>query len=494
MIRTRRRLALAFGVATALAVTIGGTQVAGGATDRQAAASGYVKKSHYTFVVSNNFLGNDYRPAAAQACQADRRPAALQGQGNLKVVESQPTTAAQLADLNNIISEQARRDSSRATGPDRGELRRSSARAPPGSSSSTSTRLPPSRAPGRSPRTSTTPSTSSASGWARRSSGKGSVFVDHGSRGPEHREADREGLHSTASRRPPRTSRSPASTRASSRRPRRSRRSRACSSGNPDVNGIHNQGYCTPVFNARGRGPPQPVPATCFAYNGEVQACAKPGRQCAIETGAPTGIQIAMKTALDILDGKTNPPKNKVIPNPRADLRHQQGVVPPEEDVRDPRRPDQGRRSAEQACRPPARSAATCRPGWRCRSRCRSTRSAATRPSARSRPAASAGSRVERRRSPTRPESISRELALSGIAKSFGGVVALRGVDLTVRDGRGARADRRERRRQEHAGQDPVRRDRPRRRVEIGLDGVPLELDGPDAARAPRGSPPPTRS
>ena len=84
---------------------------------------------------------------------------------------------------------------------------------------------------------------------------------------------------------------------------------------------------------------------------------------------------------------------------------------------------------------------------------------------------------------PTRPEGVSRELALSGIAKSFGGVVALRGVDLTVRTGEvhGLIGEN-------GAGKSTL--------VKIlsgaiapdagsvGLDGAPLELDGPDAARA----------
>ena len=42
-------------------------------------------------------------------------------------------------------------------------------------------------------------------------------------------------------------------------------------------------------------------------------------------------------------------------------------------------------------------------------------------------------------------------LALSGLRKRFGATVALDGVDLDLRAGRGPRADRRERRRQEHA-------------------------------------------
>src|SRR5207245_581469 len=84
------------------------------------------------------------------------------------------------------------------------------------------------------------------------------------------------------------------------------------------------------------------------------------------------------------------------------------------------------------------RCAATCPREWQCRSRFRNTRSAATRPSGRS-------SRRSRRRLSDatvsearvmpKPESTEPELVLSGLSKSFGGVVALRGVDLAARAG-----------------------------------------------------------
>ena len=60
---------------------------------------------HYTFVVSNNFLGNDYRPELLKRRADGATIAPFEGKVTVKVVESQPTAAAQLADLNNIISE-----------------------------------------------------------------------------------------------------------------------------------------------------------------------------------------------------------------------------------------------------------------------------------------------------------------------------------------------------------------------------------------------------
>ena len=315
MIRTRRRLALAFGVATALAVTIGGTQVAGGATDRQAATSGYVKKSHYTFVVSNNFLGNDYRPQLLKLAQLTAALAPFKGRVTLKVVESQPTTAAQLADLNNIIREKP--DAILLEPPDPTAMNPAIKRACQAGIVVIDV-----------DQAATEPCAWTVAEdfyhaqyvigeWMGQVlGGKGSVFVDQGLAGPNIAKLIEDGFTAGLKATAPNIKIAGKYAGQFSQAPSQ----QAISSllvGNPDVNGIHNQGYCTPVFNAEAANHHKPVPATCFAYNGEVQACAKPGRQCAIETGAPTGIQIAMKTALDILDGKSNPPKNKVIPNPQ---------------------------------------------------------------------------------------------------------------------------------------------------------------------------------
>ena len=88
-----------------------------------------------------------------------------------------------------------------------------------------------------------------------------------------------------------------------------------------NVSGIMNQGYCQPAFTALHAGL-KPVPATCFGYNGSIEACAQPGHACAIETGSPTSIQVAMTLALAIVEkkafeGKPVPPKSQVVPNPQ---------------------------------------------------------------------------------------------------------------------------------------------------------------------------------
>ena len=86
--------------------------------------------------------------------------------------------------------------------------------------------------------------------------------------------------------------------------------------GNPDVQGVMTQGYCTPVFNAFKAAGKGDVPATCYGYNGELTACSKSGRKCAVLSGSPVVMQIAMKVALDKLEGRPTPPKNKWVPVP----------------------------------------------------------------------------------------------------------------------------------------------------------------------------------
>src|SRR5262249_1525849 len=71
-----------------------------------------------------------------------------------------------------------------------------------------------------------------------------------------------------------------------------------------------------PVFNAFKQANKSPGPATCYGYNGELGACAQSGHECAILSGSPVVMQIAMKEALDVLEGKPAPPKNKIIPVP----------------------------------------------------------------------------------------------------------------------------------------------------------------------------------
>src|ERR1044072_9964086 len=93
---------VATGLATLVAGGCGSSDDGGGGAGDAGAAK---KKDHYAFVVSNNFLGNDYRPELLRVAKLTADLPPFKGRVTLKVVQSQPTAAAQLADLNNIIRE-----------------------------------------------------------------------------------------------------------------------------------------------------------------------------------------------------------------------------------------------------------------------------------------------------------------------------------------------------------------------------------------------------
>jgi ribose transport system substrate-binding protein len=84
----------------------------------------------------------------------------------------------------------------------------------------------------------------------------------------------------------------------------------------PNVDGVMTQGYCKPSFNAfRNAGKPA-VPTTCYAYNGEMVACGTGGHACAILTGSPVVIQLAMELALKAVSGLPTPSKAATQPVP----------------------------------------------------------------------------------------------------------------------------------------------------------------------------------
>src|SRR4051794_34035292 len=64
-----------------------GSSSASGSSTSQAASSGSGK--HYTFVVSNNFLGNDYRPELLKEASLTANDPPFAGKVTVKIVESQ---------------------------------------------------------------------------------------------------------------------------------------------------------------------------------------------------------------------------------------------------------------------------------------------------------------------------------------------------------------------------------------------------------------------
>ncbi len=74
-------------------------------------------------------------------------------------------------------------------------------------------------------------------------------------------------------------------------------------------------------------------------------------------------------------------------------------------------------------------------------------------------------------------------LQTKGIKKRYGSVEALRGVDFSIRRGETVGAARRQRRRQEHFREDPVRGRAPDGSA-ITYGGKPVEISHPDQARS----------
>jgi ribose transport system substrate-binding protein len=301
-------LAAAVGVALALTVALSTTATAGKSSFR--AAHG----PPYTFVVSNNFLGNDWRPQVEKLAQLTADLAPFKGKVNVKIVNSQSTNQAQIADLNSIIQ----------TKPDAIMLI-------PGSSTALNPTIKRACAAGILVFTISAPVTepcvwnvnqdffggmTGVGQWmAKVLKNQGNVFVDHGIPGLGISKDIENGFLKGLKQYGPNIKVSGSFNGQYAPGPEQSGIS-SLLVGTPDVNGVMTQGYCTPVFNAFKQAGKPPVPATCYGYNGELGACAQSGHACAILSGSPVVMQIAMKVALDVLEGKPAPPKNKIIPVP----------------------------------------------------------------------------------------------------------------------------------------------------------------------------------
>jgi ribose transport system substrate-binding protein len=87
--------------------------------------------------------------------------------------------------------------------------------------------------------------------------------------------------------------------------------------GNRDARGVMTQGYCNPAFKAFRQAGISTVPATtCYGYNGELVGCLKERAPCAVLAGPPTVVQIAMKLGLDAAQGRDVPPTSEQVPVP----------------------------------------------------------------------------------------------------------------------------------------------------------------------------------
>lgn len=306
-VRTVLGLAVVLGLAAALSAGLVATAGAGGS--RTAA-----HQPPYTFVVSNNFLGNDWRPQVEKLAQLTAKLPPFAGKVNVKIVNSQSTNQAQIADLNSIIQ----------TKPDAIMLI-------PGSSTALNPTIKRACSAGILVFTISAPVTepcawnvnqdffggmTGVGQWvAKALNGTGSVFVDHGIPGLGISKDIENGFLKGLKQSGPGIKVSGSFNGQYAPGPEQSGIS-SLLVGNSNVNAVMTQGYCTPVFNAFKQAGKPAVPATCYGYNGELGACAAVGHSCAILSGSPVVMQIAMKVALDVLQGKPAPPKSKIIPVP----------------------------------------------------------------------------------------------------------------------------------------------------------------------------------
>src|ERR1700738_3956438 len=91
--RTRRAASLVVALASAVALTAIASSGASASKLAKSAAS-----KPYTFVLSNNFLGNDWRPQVERLAQLTANIAPFKGNVTMKVVNSAATDQAQISD------------------------------------------------------------------------------------------------------------------------------------------------------------------------------------------------------------------------------------------------------------------------------------------------------------------------------------------------------------------------------------------------------------
>jgi ribose transport system substrate-binding protein len=260
----------------------------------------------YTIVLSNNFLGNDWRPQVERLATLTAKTPAFKNLVKLKIVNSQNTNQAQLADLNNIIQ----------TKPDAILLI-------PGSSTALNASITRACNAGILVLTLSAPvgapcainlnqdfgAGNFAMGeWmAKAMHGTGSIFVDHGIAGLSISEQIEQGFRQGLKKYGPNITVAGTYNGQYAAGPEQQGIT-SLLTAHSDVGGIMTQGYCTPAFNALKAAGKAAVPTVCYGYNGEMTACASAGHQCAILTNTPAQVQLAMQLAVNVLQGKQKKP------------------------------------------------------------------------------------------------------------------------------------------------------------------------------------------
>jgi ribose transport system substrate-binding protein len=287
-------------VRAVVALLVAASLALAGPIVRSSASPSHAKS--YTFVVSNNFLGNDWRPQVERLAQLTANYPPFKGRVTVKIDNAANTTQAQIASLNDII----------ATHPDAILLIAGS-----------TTALDPvvTRAcnAGIVVVTVSGPVTAKCAYNVNQNfyygmtlvgkwmgqvlHNQGSVFVDRGLPGLNISNDIKNGFLAGLKKTGPNVKDIGEFDGNYAQGPEQQGIS-SLLVGHPSVNGVMTQGYCTPVFNAFRNAGKKAVPATCYAYNGELVACKRAHHQCAILSGSPIVMQICMKLALNILDGQ----------------------------------------------------------------------------------------------------------------------------------------------------------------------------------------------
>jgi ribose transport system substrate-binding protein len=302
VVGSRGRPLLVFaGVLAAMAAVVAGLSTTASASKGTAGHA-----PPYRLVLSNNFLGNDWRPQVERLATLTAKTPAFKNLVNLKIVNSQNTNQAQLADLNNIIQ----------TKPDAILLI-------PGSSTALDASITRACNAGILVFTLSAPVGSACAinlnqdfgagnfamgEWmAKAMHGQGSVFIDHGIAGLSISQQIEQGFRQGLKKYGPNITVAGTYNGQYAAGPEQQGIT-SLLTANSDVGGIMTQGYCTPAFNAlKAAGKPS-VPTVCYGYNGEMTACASAGHQCAILTNTPAQVQLAMQMAVNILQGKQKKP------------------------------------------------------------------------------------------------------------------------------------------------------------------------------------------
>jgi ribose transport system substrate-binding protein len=264
----------------------------------------------YNFVVSNNFLGNDWRQQVTRLAEITAGLEPFKGRVNVKVVNSQNTVQAQVSDLQNIVSDK----------PDAILLIA-------GSDTALNPTIQQACDAGIKVLTLQTPvavpcvwnvnnpfreGMEAAGQWmAKALGGKGKILIDRGIPGVATSADIVDGFKAGLAKYGPDIQIVGEFDGQFAAGPEQQGIS-ALLTAHPDISGIMTQGYCTPVFNATKAAGLSGVAATCFAYNGEMKACAD-GNKCAVLSASPAVMQLAMQIALDALDGKAVPPTSQMI-------------------------------------------------------------------------------------------------------------------------------------------------------------------------------------